>query len=132
MRDLVALKRNNSPEWIKAVQCRSPSASQKKSAREKGVDADWDVILLLLHLNRADLGRHHVWLPLHLLLLRPTDEKRCAASHAGARESTVTGGEEEWQQRGGAAEGRERRYGFRREREREREREAAMKSGSED
>jgi hypothetical protein len=47
-------------------------------------------------LEQADLGRHHAWLHLHLLLPRSADE-----------ESTVTGSEEEGQWHGGAAVERE-------------------------
>jgi hypothetical protein len=60
-----------------------PFCFTKWSARKEGVDADWDILVLLLHWYRMDLGRNLKWLTLHLLLSRPVDEGRSAASHAG-------------------------------------------------
>jgi hypothetical protein len=55
IRDLVALKRSNSQEWIQAVQCCSSSTSQRSTTRRDD-DADQGFFLLLLHWISADLG----------------------------------------------------------------------------
>jgi hypothetical protein len=63
-----------------------PFCFTKRSVRKEDVDADWDVLLLLLHWYRMDLGRNPEWLPLHLLLRRPVDDGRTRGLSSATRE----------------------------------------------